>query len=207
MPDAYVPKKSDKFTFGLWTVGNPGRDPFGDPVRPPLSPIRIVQKLAELGAYGVNLHDNDNVRVDVNRSAIPRSAPPHSLDAEQTVLGALLLDSERMIDVSPVTSPADFYDPLHRRVWSTIANRMADDAPVHAPMIVSALRPHIEQMKAGYIQVEIDQQPYEQGFLPVMQVYLEKKVGLAPADIDSGEAVFTPDQADQLMALAKQGVR
>ena len=65
----------------------------------------------------------------------------------------------------------------------------------------------IEQMKAGYIQVEIDQQPYEQGFLPVMQVYLEKKVGLAPADIDSGEAVFTPDQADQLMALAKQGLR
>jgi simple sugar transport system substrate-binding protein len=65
----------------------------------------------------------------------------------------------------------------------------------------------IEQMKNGYIQVEIDQQPYEQGFLPVMQVYLEKKVGLAPADVDSGEAVFTPEQADQLMSLAKQGVR
>jgi len=61
MPDAYAPRKSDKFTFGLWTVGNPGRDPFGDPVRPPLSPTRIVQKLAELGAYGVNLHDNDLV--------------------------------------------------------------------------------------------------------------------------------------------------
>jgi simple sugar transport system substrate-binding protein len=65
----------------------------------------------------------------------------------------------------------------------------------------------IEQMKAGYIQVEIDQQPYEQGFLPVMQVYLEKKVGLMPANIDSGEAVFTPEQADQLMSLAKQGLR
>jgi len=61
MADAYAPKKSDKFTFGLWTVGNPGRDPFGDPVRPPLAPTRIVQKLAELGAYGVNLHDNDLV--------------------------------------------------------------------------------------------------------------------------------------------------
>ena len=61
MPDPYAPKKSDKFTFGLWTVGNPGRDPFGDPVRPPLPPTRIVQKLAELGAYGVNLHDNDLV--------------------------------------------------------------------------------------------------------------------------------------------------
>jgi simple sugar transport system substrate-binding protein len=65
----------------------------------------------------------------------------------------------------------------------------------------------IDGMKAGYIQVEIDQQPYEQGFLPVMQVYLQKKVGLAPADIDTGEAVFTPEQADQLMGLAKQGLR
>jgi simple sugar transport system substrate-binding protein len=65
----------------------------------------------------------------------------------------------------------------------------------------------IEQMKNGYIQVEIDQQPYEQGFLPVMQIYLEKKVGLMPANVDSGEAVFTPEQADQLMSLAKQGLR
>ena len=55
------PTRADKFTFGLWTVGNPGRDPFGDPVRPPLPPTRIVQRLAELGAYGVNLHDNDLV--------------------------------------------------------------------------------------------------------------------------------------------------
>ena len=59
--DEYAPKKEDKFTFGLWTVGNRGRDPFGDFVRPDLSPIRSVQKLSELGAYGVSLHDNDLV--------------------------------------------------------------------------------------------------------------------------------------------------
>ena len=61
MADAYSPKKSDKFTFGLWTVGNPGRDPFGEAVRSPLAPTYIVKKLAECGAYGVNLHDNDLV--------------------------------------------------------------------------------------------------------------------------------------------------
>src|SRR3712207_3431740 len=59
MADQYAPQKSDKFTFGLWTVGNVGRDPFGDPVRPALDPVRSVHKLAELGAYGVNFHDND----------------------------------------------------------------------------------------------------------------------------------------------------
>jgi xylose isomerase len=59
--DAYQPRPEHHFTFGLWTVGNPGRDPFGEPVRQPLAPVTIVRKLAELGAYGVNLHDNDLV--------------------------------------------------------------------------------------------------------------------------------------------------
>jgi xylose isomerase len=58
---SYTPQKSDKFTFGLWTVGNPGRDPFGEAVREPVSPVERVHKLGELGAYGVNLHDNDLV--------------------------------------------------------------------------------------------------------------------------------------------------
>src|SRR6478672_10535076 len=46
----FTPQKSDKFTFGLWTVGNIGRDPFGEPVRRPLDPSYIVHRLAELGA-------------------------------------------------------------------------------------------------------------------------------------------------------------
>ena len=57
--DQFAPTKADKFSFGLWTVGNPGRDPFGDPVREKLSPSRIVARLAQCGAYGVNFHDND----------------------------------------------------------------------------------------------------------------------------------------------------
>jgi xylose isomerase len=59
--DSYTPKPEHHFTWGLWTVGNPGRDPFGDPVRPPVTPVQIVRKLAELGAYGVNFHDDDLV--------------------------------------------------------------------------------------------------------------------------------------------------
>lgn len=61
---SYEPKPTDKFTFGLWTVGNPGRDPFGEPVRQPLSAPEIVHMLADLGAYGVNFHDNDLVPID-----------------------------------------------------------------------------------------------------------------------------------------------
>lgn len=61
MSDQFVPRPEHKFTFGLWTVGNQGRDPFGHEVRPALDPVDSVHKLAELGAYGVNLHDNDLV--------------------------------------------------------------------------------------------------------------------------------------------------
>ncbi|MCC7012189.1 MAG: xylose isomerase [Planctomycetes bacterium] len=59
--DPFDPTPDDRFTFGLWTVGNVGRDPFGDAVRPALAPSRIVERLAACGAWGVNLHDNDLV--------------------------------------------------------------------------------------------------------------------------------------------------
>ncbi len=62
----YDPKPEHRFTFGLWTVGNPGRDPFGVEVRKPLSPVQIVHLLAEVGAYGVNFHDNDLVPIDAS---------------------------------------------------------------------------------------------------------------------------------------------
>ena len=60
----YEPTPADKFTFGLWTVGNRGRDPFGDFVRPPLDPVESVKRLGDLGAWGVNFHDNDLVPID-----------------------------------------------------------------------------------------------------------------------------------------------
>jgi xylose isomerase len=55
------PHTQHRFTFGLWTVGNPGRDPFGEPTRPPHDPVESVKRLAEIGAWGVSLHDNDLV--------------------------------------------------------------------------------------------------------------------------------------------------
>ena len=66
--DQYQPRKEDKFSFGLWTVGNQGRDPFGDVVRPALNPVESVKKLSELGAWGVNFHDNDLVPFDATAS-------------------------------------------------------------------------------------------------------------------------------------------
>jgi len=57
--DQYQPTPQDRFSFGIWTVGWQGVDVFGSAVRPPMPAERAVRKLAEIGAYGVNFHDND----------------------------------------------------------------------------------------------------------------------------------------------------
>ena len=70
--DPFLPRPEHKFSFGLWTVGNPGRDPFGEPVRSRLSPVQIADLLGEIGAWGVNLHDNDLVPIDASATARDR---------------------------------------------------------------------------------------------------------------------------------------
>lgn len=65
----------------------------------------------------------------------------------------------------------------------------------------------LQQMQAGYIQVQVDQQPYMQGFMPVMMAYLAKNFGLTPADINTGKALVLKEDVPELMELAKQGVR
>lgn len=66
--NTFTPKPEHKFTFGLWTVGSTGRDPFGGPVRDPKTPAELVHLLAEVGAYGVNFHDNDLIPIDATPS-------------------------------------------------------------------------------------------------------------------------------------------
>lgn len=65
---AYEARPEHKFTFGLWTVGNTGRDPFGLPTREVIPPAQLVHLLAEQGVYGVNFHDNDLVPIDATRA-------------------------------------------------------------------------------------------------------------------------------------------
>jgi simple sugar transport system substrate-binding protein len=65
----------------------------------------------------------------------------------------------------------------------------------------------IQELQSKYIQVQVDQQPYMQGFMPVMMTYLAKQVGLAPADINTGDALVYPADAANLMELSKKGLR
>src|SRR5579884_3479085 len=110
MAQTFTPTKADKFTFGLWTVGNVGRDPFGEPVRAPLAPVEIVHLLAEVGAYGVNLHDNDLVPIDATpaeRDRIVREFK-HALDETGLVV--------------PMATTNLFTDPVFRDGAFTASN-------------------------------------------------------------------------------------
>ncbi len=65
----------------------------------------------------------------------------------------------------------------------------------------------LAQMEAGYIQVQVDQQPYMQGFMPVMEAYLAHTVGLSPADVDTGQGLVVQADVAALKDLAAQGLR
>jgi xylose isomerase len=85
--EALTPRREHKFTFGLWTVGNPGRDPFGGPTREPVDPVDSVRRLAELGAWGVSLHDDDLVPWGSSAAERDRIVTRFKSTLEETGLG------------------------------------------------------------------------------------------------------------------------
>jgi xylose isomerase len=102
MTDKYTPLPEHKFTFGLWTVGNVGRDPFGEPVREPKTPAELVYLLGEVGAYGVNFHDNDLVPID---------AMPTEADAIKKAFKKALDDTGVVV---PMATTNLFSDPIFK---------------------------------------------------------------------------------------------
>lgn len=65
----------------------------------------------------------------------------------------------------------------------------------------------LASMKAGYIQVEVDQQPYLQGYLPVIQAHLIKRLKLSAWDVETGKGLLLPEQVDGVIELSKKGYR
>jgi xylose isomerase len=102
MNDQYTPLPEHKFSFGLWTVSNQGRDPFGAAVRDPLPPVDAVAMLAQLGAWGVNLHDND---------LVPIEATPAERDR---IVREFRSACEKHGIVVPMATVNLFFDPVFR---------------------------------------------------------------------------------------------
>jgi xylose isomerase len=102
MSSSYEPKPEHKFTFGLWTVGNTGRDPFGAAVRASMTPAELVYLLGELGAYGVNFHDNDLLPID---------ATPAEADAIKLSFRKALDETGLKV---PMATTNLFFDPIFK---------------------------------------------------------------------------------------------
>jgi xylose isomerase len=98
----FSPKPEHKFTFGLWTVGSIGRDPFGGPVREPKTPAELVYLLGEVGAYGVNFHDNDLIPID---------ATPAETEAIKIAFRKALADTGLVV---PMATTNLFGDPIFK---------------------------------------------------------------------------------------------
>lgn len=98
----YTPKPEYKFTFGLWTVGNRGADPFGAAVRGSKTPAELVRLLGEVGAYGVNFHDNDLIPID---------ATPAEADAIKKEFRKALDETGIVV---PMATTNLFYDPIFK---------------------------------------------------------------------------------------------
>jgi xylose isomerase len=121
--DPYQPGPEHKFSFGLWTVSNRGRDPFGDVVRPALAPVDAVALLGDVGAWGVNLHDNDLVPIDASAAERDRIVRDFQQACRQHSL------------VVPMATVNLFYDPAFRDGAFT-----ANDVRVRAYALQKTLR-------------------------------------------------------------------
>jgi len=98
----YQPKPEHKFTFGLWTVGNRGRDPFGAEVRGTKTPAELVYLIGEVGAYGVNFHDNDLIPID---------ATPAEAETIKNSFRKALKDTGLVV---PMATTNLFFDPIFK---------------------------------------------------------------------------------------------
>ncbi|MAE61518.1 MAG: xylose isomerase [Planctomycetaceae bacterium] len=121
--DPFAPDPKMRFTFGLWTVGNPGRDPFGEPVRDRIEPWQIADLLGEVGAYGVNFHDNDLISID--------ATPNQAADIKRQFRKALRDNGLKV----PMATTNLFSDPVFKDGAFT-----SNDAKVRAYAIQKTMR-------------------------------------------------------------------
>jgi len=119
----YQPKPEHKFTFGLWTVGSRGSDPFGSVVRGPKTPAELVYMLADVGAYGVNFHDNDLIPID---------ATPDEAATIKKEFRKALQDTGLVV---PMATTNLFYDPIFKDGAFT-----SNDAKVRAYALQKTMR-------------------------------------------------------------------
>jgi simple sugar transport system substrate-binding protein len=174
---------------------------------PKTGPIKI---LVGISAPGQNWSEQRGAGVFKFVAEFKKANPDRDVSIERIDSGTdLAITADRVgayLSAHPDTTA--YFDT---GFWDAAVARVLKDRGVEGGKILLGgfdLVPEVlQQMKTGYVQVQVDQQPYMQGFMPVMEVYLDKTAGLAPADIDTGQGIVTPEQVDSIMDLSKKGLR
>ncbi|MEK7168693.1 MAG: replicative DNA helicase [Patescibacteria group bacterium] len=75
--------------------------------------------------------------------------PPHSKEAEESVLGALLLDKDAVIAVAEFLTPSDFYDERHKDIYEAILSLYEERVPVDVLTVTEKLKKQKDLKKVG----------------------------------------------------------
>lgn len=174
---------------------------------PKEGPIRV---LVGISAPGQNWSEARGAGMMKFMDAFIKENPDRDITYERIDSGTdLAVTADRVgayLNANPETTAY-----LDTGYWHAAVARVLSDRGVEPGKVLLGgfdLVPEaLQQMQAGYIQAQVDQQPYMQGFIPVMQAYLAATIGLSPSDVDTGQGIATPEDADQIMELSAKGLR
>lgn len=74
------------------------------------------------------------------RRSTPGRVPPHDLQAEESLLGAMMLSATAIADAAGVVTASDFYKPAHGHVYDAVHTLYASGQPVDAVTVADELR-------------------------------------------------------------------
>jgi replicative DNA helicase len=75
--------------------------------------------------------------------------PPHDLAAERSVLGAIMLDPEAIIQVAEKLKPESFYEPVHQIIYGVMSELFEQRTPIDAVTVTNSLKKKKELSKVG----------------------------------------------------------
>jgi len=85
----------------------------------------------------------------VDREILPLRLPPHSIEAEQSLLGGLLLNNSAWDRIGDLVTEADFYRDDHRRIFHRIRKLVEQNMPADVVTVFEAIEKHNEVKQAG----------------------------------------------------------
>lgn len=125
--------------------------------------------------------------------------PPQNLEAEQAVLGSLLIDKNAIFKMADLLTPKDFYSPAHEKIFETIVELYNKRQPIDILTLTNRLKENKSLKEIGgssYLAELTNQVTTASHITHYANIIKEKKVlrDLIQASAEIAEAVFEPSK-------------